>query len=112
MFAVGEGVGVKEHELPQLLETSVAEYFYEPAVLAATMLAGVALAGVWRPFGAGLLIAAGTAGTLHFVGVLIAAARAIGEPGEVGPAGLIGALGGLLVVAAGVRGRGLSDRDP
>ena len=65
------------------------------------MLAGVALAGAWRPFGAGLLIAAGTAGTLYFVGVLIAAAGAAGEPGDVGPGGFIGALGGLLAVAAG-----------
>lgn len=87
----------------EVLDETVAEYFLGPAVIAAIMLAGVALAGAWRPFGAGLLIAAGTAGTLYFVGVLIAAAGAAGEPGDVGPGGFIGALGGLLVLAAGAR---------
>ncbi len=82
-------------------ETESAEFFFEPAILAAAMLAGVVMIGSARRFAGGLLIAAGFAGTLHFIGVLIAAWRAIGEVGDVGPAGLIGALGSLLVLAAG-----------
>ena len=40
-------------------------------------------------------------GVLHYLGVIVAAWRAIGEVGEIRSAGFIGVLGGLLVVAAG-----------
>lgn len=42
---------------------------------------------------------------LHFVGVIVAAALAIGERGEVRWGGFLGLLGGLLVVAAGAYSR-------
>ena len=38
---------------------------------------------------------------LHYVGLLVAAARAIGEVGDTRAAGYIGVLGGLLILAAG-----------
>ena len=39
--------------------------------------------------------------SLHFLGLLVAAARAIGEVGDTRAAGYIGVLGGLLILAAG-----------
>jgi hypothetical protein len=37
------------------------------------------------------------------VGLIIASSKAIGEPGNVGAAGFVGVLGGLIVAAAGLR---------
>ena len=65
------------------------------------MLAGVVMLEARAQFASGLLVAVGTAMTLHFVGLIIAAWRAIGEPGELRAAGFNGVLGSVIVVAAG-----------
>ncbi|MEO8690293.1 MAG: serine/threonine-protein kinase [Solirubrobacteraceae bacterium] len=78
-----------------------AEFAFEPVVLVAAMLLGIGLLGAQPRLAAGLLLAVGTAAVLHYLGVIVAAWRAIGEPGEIRAAGFIGVLGGLLVVAAG-----------
>jgi hypothetical protein len=82
-------------------ERESAEFFFEPVVAVAAMLAGVVLVGASPRFARWLLLAVGTATALHFAGLLIAAWQAIGEPGAVRAAGFIGVVGGLLVVAAG-----------
>jgi hypothetical protein len=66
------------------------------------MFVGVAAAGTRPRVSAGLLLAVGGATALHYCGVLVASWRAIGEVGQVGPAGFVGLLGGLLVLAGGV----------
>ena len=81
--------------------TESAEFFFEPAVAVAAALAGLVLLGSRRGSSAGLLLAVGTAASLHFLGLLVAAARAIGEVGDTRAAGYIGVLGGLLILAAG-----------
>ena len=50
---------------------------------AAAALAGLLLLAARPRFAAGLLLAVGTALTLHYLGLLVAAWRAIGEVGEV-----------------------------
>jgi hypothetical protein len=85
----------------ELLEVDSAEFFFEPAVAAVTMLAGLLLLGARPRLACGLLLAVGAATALHFLGLIIAAWRAIGEVGETRAAGFIGVLAGLLVVAAG-----------
>jgi hypothetical protein len=82
-------------------EGESAEFAAEPVVVVAAVLAGLALLGARPRAAAGLLLAVGTAASLHYLGVIIAAWRAIGEVGEIRAAGFIGVLGGLLVVAAG-----------
>jgi hypothetical protein len=82
-------------------EGESAEFFFEPCLAVIAMLTGVVLVGGRPRFAAGLLLAAGAATALHFAGVLVAAWRAIGEVGEVRPAGFIGVAAGLLVLAAG-----------
>jgi hypothetical protein len=86
----------------ELVERESAEFFFEPAVVVAAGLAGLLMSGARPRLSAGLLLATGTVASLHFVGLLVAAARAIGETGDVRAAGYIGVLGGLLVLAAGV----------
>ena len=54
-----------------------------------------------RRYGATILITAGALTAVHYLGVVIAAWRAIGEVGEVQSAGWIGIAGGLLAVFAG-----------
>ena len=82
-------------------EGESAEFAAEPVVVVAAVLAGLALLGARPRVAAGLLLAVGTAASLHYAGVIVAAWRAIGEVGEIRAAGFIGVLGGLLVVAAG-----------
>ena len=53
-----------------------------------------ALLGAQPRLAAGLLLAAGTAASLHYLGVIVAAWRAIGEVGDIRAAGFIGVLGG------------------
>jgi Caspase domain len=77
------------------------EYFFEPAAAVALMILGLALLSSRRRFASALLLAVGGATALHFLGVIVAAWRAIGEPGEVRYAGFVGILGGLIVAAAG-----------
>ncbi len=71
------------------------------SVAAYTAAAGIALLQARPRLAAGLLLATGLTLTLQFMGVLIAAWRAIGEVGEVESAGVIGLLGGAIVLAAG-----------
>jgi hypothetical protein len=76
----------------------------EPGVAIAMMVGAVVLLAVGRrQLASGLLLAVGAQTALHFLGVIIASQMAVGEPGEVRAGGFIGLLGGLLVVAAGVR---------
>ena len=74
-----------------------AEFVLEPVVLVAAILAGLALLGARPRVAAGLLLAVGTTAALHYLGVIVAAWRAIGEVGDIRAAGFIGMLGGLLV---------------
>ena len=85
----------------ELADGFSAEFVFEPVGLVAAMLLGVGLLGAQPRLAAGLLMAAGTVAVLHYLGVIVAAWRAIGEVGEIRAAGFIGLLGGLLVVAAG-----------
>jgi hypothetical protein len=87
--------------LDELKEGESAEFFFGPAVAAAAALAGLLLRAARPRFAAGLLLAVGVALTLHYLGLLVAAWRAIGEVGEVRSAGYIGIVGGLLILAAG-----------
>ena len=92
----------------ELLEGESAEFFFEPAVAAAAALAGLVLLGARPRLAAGLLLAVGTATTLHYAGLIVAAWRAIGEVGEIRGAGYIGLLAGLLILAAGALARSSS----
>ncbi len=85
----------------ELVETESAEFFFEPAVAVVAALTGLVLLGSRPRLAAGLLLAVGTAASLHFLGLLAAAARAIGEVGDTRAAGYIGVVGGLLILAAG-----------
>jgi hypothetical protein len=85
----------------ELQEGESAEFFVEPAVAVAAALAGLVLLGSRPRLAAGLLGAVGLATALHFLGLIVAAARAIGEVGDTRAAGFIGVLGGLLILAAG-----------
>jgi serine/threonine protein kinase len=85
----------------ELADGFSAEFVFEPVALVAAMLLGVGLLGAQPRIAAGLLLAAGTAASLHYLGVIVAAWRAIGEVGEIRAAGFIGVLGGLMIVAAG-----------
>lgn len=87
-------------------ETESAEFFFEPLIAVAAMLTGLARYGSQPRFACGLLLAVGGATALHYLGLIVAAWRAIGEVGDVGAAGFIGLLGGVLVVVAGARLRG------
>jgi hypothetical protein len=78
-----------------------AEFVFEPVVVVGAGLVGLGLLGGQPRVAAGLLLAVGTAASLHYLGVIVAAWRAIGEVGEIRAAGFIGVLGGLLIVAAG-----------
>jgi serine/threonine protein kinase len=86
----------------ELQEGESAEFFFEPAVAAGAALAALVLLGSRPRFAGGLLAAVGLAATLHFLGLIVAAARAIGEVGDTRAAGFIGVLGGVLILAAGV----------
>jgi hypothetical protein len=85
----------------ELREWTSAEFAFEPFAAIAIMVAGIAFVSSRTRFASGLLLAVGVATALHFVGVLIAAWRAVGEVGGVQSAGVVGLLGGLLVAAAG-----------
>jgi len=87
-------------------EGESAEFFLEPFVIVVAALVAVVVVLQSRPqVAAGILVAAGGAGVLHFLGVLVAAWRAIGEVGDVGSAGVIGVLGCLLIAGAGAAAR-------
>jgi hypothetical protein len=98
----------------ELVEGESAEFFFTPAVAIAAVVAGlVMLASLMRPrIAAGLLLAVGTQSALHYVGLTVAAALAVGERGEVRSGGFVGLVGALLVVAAGGFAYGSSRRSP
>jgi hypothetical protein len=85
----------------ELADGESAEFVFEPVVLVAAMLVGLALLGARPRVASGVLLAVGMAAALHYLGVIVAAWRAIGEVGDIRAAGFIGILGGLLVVVAG-----------
>lgn len=82
-------------------ERTSAEFFFEPGVAVLAMLVGLVALGSRPQFAAAFLLAVGGVAALHFIGVIVAAWRAIGEVGEIRAAGFIGVLGGLLVAADG-----------
>ena len=77
------------------------QYFYCAAFTCLPALGGLLVVRGWLRLAAGALLASGGVLAVHYLGIVLASARAIGEPGETGPAGFIGILGGLLVAAAG-----------
>jgi hypothetical protein len=83
-------------------ETDSAEFFYGPAAAVAAMVAGLVVLGSRPQLAAGLLLAVGAATALHFLGLIVAAWRAVGEVGDVGAGGFVGLVGGLLVAADGL----------
>jgi serine/threonine protein kinase len=85
----------------ELKEGESAEFFVEPAVAVVAMLGGLTLLGARPRLAGGLLLATGITVSLHYAGLLVAAARAIGEVGDVRSAGYIGVLAGLLTLGAG-----------
>ena len=89
--------------MDELAEGESAEFFFGPAAaVAVTVVALVFLASLSRPqFASGLLFAAGAQSALHYLGLIVAAALAVGERGEVRAGGFIGLFGALFVVAAG-----------
>jgi hypothetical protein len=82
-------------------ERTSAEFFFEPAVAVIVMIVGLVVLGSRPKFASGLLLAVGAATAFHFLGVIFAAWRAVGEVGSIGEAGFIGLLGGLLVALDG-----------
>src|SRR3954469_6565166 len=78
-------------------EGESAEFFFEPLAGAVAAFAGLVFLGAMPR----LLLAVGLALSLHYVGLIVAAWRAVGEPGDVKAAGVVGLLGGLLILAAG-----------
>ena len=85
----------------ELAEGESAEFVFEPAVLVVAILLGLGMLGGQQRVAAGLLLAVGLTTSVHYLGVLVAAWRAIGEVGDIKSAAFFGVLGGLLVVAAG-----------
>jgi hypothetical protein len=85
----------------ELQEGESAEFFFEPAVIVVAALLGLGLLGSRPRLAGGLLLAVGVAAALHYLGLIVAAWRAIGEVGEVRAAGFIGFAGGLLILGAG-----------
>lgn len=85
----------------EVQERTSAEFFFEPAVAVIVMLVGLVALSSRPKLASGLLLAVGAVTALHFLGVIFAAWRAIGEVGEIRAAGFIGLLGGLLVAADG-----------
>jgi hypothetical protein len=65
-------------------------------------VAGLVALGSRPKLAAGLLLAVGASTAFHFLGLIVAAWRAVGEVGGVGAGGFIGLVGGLLVAAAGL----------
>ena len=74
------------------------------AIAAAAVGLAILASRMSRQFASGMLLAVGVQATLHFVGLIVAAALAIGERGEVRGGGFLGLVGGLLVVVAGAYG--------
>jgi hypothetical protein len=80
-----------------------AEFLLVPVVGLAGIVVGVTTLSSRRSFAGALVCCVGVLLSAHFVGVLIAAALAIGEAGEVQPAGFLGLVGAITVLAVGRR---------
>ena len=87
--------------LDELKEGDSAEFFFAPPWGPPPRSRACSCSAARPRFAAGLLLAVGTALTLHYLGLLVAAWRAIGEVGDVRSAGYIGIVAGLLILAAG-----------
>ena len=96
LFVTYDGESSLQDELGEF-----GQYFYCAAFPCLLALGGLLALRGWLRLAAGALFASGGVLAVHYLGIVLASARAIGEPGETGPAGFIGILGGLLVVAAG-----------
>jgi hypothetical protein len=77
------------------------EYFYSAAFGCVLALGSLLSLRAWQRLAAGALLASGGVLAVHYLGIVLASARAIGEAGGTGVAGFIGILGGLLVASAG-----------
>jgi hypothetical protein len=64
-------------------------------------LAALLALPAWPRLAAGALLASGGIVAVHFLGVVLASANAIGEPGNTRAGGFVGIVGGLLVAAGG-----------
>jgi hypothetical protein len=90
-----------ESSLATELQEGLAPYFFSAAfACVVALVAGLALR-VWPRAAAGALLASGGVLMVHYLGVVIASAQAIGDPGNTRAGGFVGILGGLLVAAAG-----------
>ena len=83
-------------------EWSSGEFLFEPLAAIALMVVGLAVLGSRPRFASAVLIAVGGATALHFLGLIVASWRAVGEVGSVRAGGPVGALGGVVVLLAGL----------
>ena len=93
-------------------ETESAEFFFEPAAAVGCLVAGVLLLPGWRRVAVATVISAGVLTAVHYIGLLVAAWRAIGEVGEVRSAGWIGLVGGLVAAFAAWQAQLPTERTP
>ncbi len=84
------------------LDEGYGEYFFGAACGCVLALVGVLALRGWCRFAAGVLVASGLGLALRYLGIVLASANGIGEPGNTRAGGFIGILGGLLVAAAGL----------
>jgi hypothetical protein len=96
LFVNYDGYSSLRSELGQF-----SEYFYSAAFACLLALGGLLALRGWPRLAAGALLASGGVLAVHYLGVVLASAKAIGEPGETRAGGFIGILGGLFVAAAG-----------
>jgi len=83
-------------------EWSSGEFLFEPVAAISLMVVGLAVLSSRPRFASALLIAVGGATALHFIGVIVASWRAVGEVGSVRAGGPVGAVGGVIVLLAGI----------
>jgi hypothetical protein len=77
------------------------EFLFEPVAAIVLIVIGLVVLSSRPRFASALLVVVGGATVLHFIGLIVAAWRAVGEVGEVRSGGFVGALGGLVVLLAG-----------
>ena len=85
----------------EVIEDASAAFAFLPVAAVGLLVTAAFLLVSRRELGAGILSGAGALTALHFVGVLLAASFAIGEPGGVRVACLLGVAGGILAGLAG-----------
>ncbi|HEX6683047.1 MAG TPA: hypothetical protein VF062_09645, partial [Candidatus Limnocylindrales bacterium] len=79
----------------------IGEYFYSAAFACLLALGALLAVRGWPRLASGALLASGGVLAVHYLGIVLASASAIGEPGDTRAGAFIGILGGLLVAAAG-----------